>query len=44
VYLTKQPSTIKFGQLKPYQLEALNWMIHLTEKGLNGILADEMVR
>lgn len=42
VFLTKQPSTIKFGQLKPYQLEALNWMIHLAEKGLNGILADEM--
>jgi SWI/SNF-related matrix-associated actin-dependent regulator of chromatin subfamily A member 5 len=39
VFLTKQPSCIKFGQLKPYQLEALNWMIHLAEKGLNGILA-----
>jgi SWI/SNF-related matrix-associated actin-dependent regulator of chromatin subfamily A member 5 len=42
VFLTKQPSSIKFGQMKPYQLEALNWMIHLSEKGLNGILADEM--
>jgi SNF2 family DNA or RNA helicase len=42
VFLTKQPSVIKFGQLKPYQLESLNWMIHLAEKGLNGILADEM--
>lgn len=42
VFLTKQPSCIKFGMLKPYQLEALNWMIHLSEKGLNGILADEM--
>lgn len=42
VFLTKQPSVIKGGQLKPYQLEALNWMIHLSEKGLNGILADEM--
>ncbi|KAG7370050.1 helicase [Nitzschia inconspicua] len=42
VFLTKQPSCIKFGQLKPYQLESLNWMIHLAEKGLNGILADEM--
>jgi len=40
VFLTKQPSVIKFGQLKPYQLESLNWMIHLAEKGLNGILAD----
>lgn len=42
VFLSKQPSSIKFGQLKPYQLEALNWMIHLSEKGLNGILADEV--
>ena len=42
VFLTQQPSCIKFGKLKPYQLEALNWMIHLSEKGLNGILADEM--
>ena len=41
-FLTKQPSVIQHGQLKPYQLEALNWMIHLAEKGLNGILADEM--
>jgi hypothetical protein len=26
--------------MKAYQLEGLNWMIHLAEKGLNGILAD----
>lgn len=42
VFLTKQPNCIKFGQLKPYQIESLNWMIHLAEKGLNGILADEV--
>ena len=42
VFLTKQPNCIKFGQLKPYQLEGLNWMVHLAEKGLNGILADEV--
>jgi SWI/SNF-related matrix-associated actin-dependent regulator of chromatin subfamily A member 5 len=42
IFLTQQPSSIKFGNLKPYQLEALNWMIHLAGKGLNGILADEM--
>jgi len=42
VFLTQQPSSIKFGKMKPYQLESLNWMIHLAEKGLNGILADEM--
>jgi SWI/SNF-related matrix-associated actin-dependent regulator of chromatin subfamily A member 5 len=40
VFLTKQPSCIKHGQLKPYQLESLNWMIHLAEKGLNGILGE----
>jgi hypothetical protein len=39
VFLTKQPKCIKFGNLKPYQLESLNWMIHLAQKGLNGILA-----
>ena len=42
VFLTQQPLCIKFGKLKTYQLEALNWMIHLAEKGLNGILADGM--
>jgi hypothetical protein len=44
VFLTKQPNCIKHGNLKPYQLESLNWMIHLAEKGLNGILADEVRR
>ncbi|GMH56592.1 hypothetical protein TrST_g9056 [Triparma strigata] len=45
VVLRKQPNCIKFGNLKDYQLEGLNWMIHLRSKlaqGLNGILADEM--
>jgi len=42
VFLTQQPKCIEFGKLKPYQVESLNWMIHLSEKGLNGILADEM--
>lgn len=40
VYVTRQPNCIKYGQLKPYQIESLNWMIHLADKGLNGILAD----
>ena len=40
VFLTQQPSCIKHGTLKAYQLEGLNWMVHLAEKGLNGILAD----
>ena len=42
VFLTQQPNCIKNGKLKPYQMESLNWMIHLAEKGLNGILADEV--
>jgi hypothetical protein len=40
IYVTRQPNCIKYGQLKPYQIESLNWMIHLADKGLNGILAD----
>jgi len=43
-FLTSQPSSLGFGQMRPYQLEALNWMIRLQENGVNGILADEMVR
>lgn len=31
------------GEMRPYQLEGLNWLIGLYENGLNGILADEMV-
>jgi SNF2 family DNA or RNA helicase len=27
-----------------YQIDGLNWMIQLYENGVNGILADEMVR
>ena len=40
--LTEQPSCIKFGTMRKYQLEGLNWMIHLYDNGINGILADEM--
>ena len=41
-HLFKQPSCITGGQMRQYQIEGLNWMISLTEKGINGILADEM--
>lgn len=37
-----QPSSVT-GQMRVYQLEALNWLIHLHHSNLNGILADEMV-
>jgi hypothetical protein len=41
-FLTSQPTTLAFGQMRQYQLEGLNWMIRLQENGLNGILADEV--
>ncbi|CAM9097974.1 unnamed protein product [Scytosiphon promiscuus] len=40
--LSKQPDLIKFGTMRAYQLEGLNWMIKLHDNGINGILADEM--
>lgn len=40
--LTKQPSFIKFGTMRAYQLEGLSWMVNLAHQGINGILADEM--
>jgi SWI/SNF-related matrix-associated actin-dependent regulator of chromatin subfamily A member 5 len=41
--LSSQPSVIKFGKMREYQLQGLNWLIHLYDNGINGILADEMV-
>lgn len=41
-HLSKQPSIMSGGQLKPYQMVGLNWMISLYESGINGILADDM--
>ncbi|CAN0856648.1 Probable ATP-dependent DNA helicase CHR12 [Linum grandiflorum] len=38
----EQPSILKGGQLRPYQVEGLQWMISLFNNNLNGILADEM--
>jgi len=40
-FLRTQPQCIQ-GQMRPYQLGGLNWMIRLRANGLNGILADEM--
>ena len=42
--LMVQPSVIKHGQMREYQMQGLNWLIHLYDNGINGILADEMVR
>jgi SNF2 family DNA or RNA helicase len=37
-----QPNLLVGGQLKKYQLEALEWMINLAAQSSNGILADDM--
>lgn len=42
IRLTSQPSIIKGGTLKGYQMIGLNWLISLYEIGINGILADQM--
>jgi SNF2 family DNA or RNA helicase len=36
--------TVIIGEMRGYQLQGLNWMVSLHHNGLNGILADEMVR
>ena len=41
--LTVQPGCIK-AKMRDYQLQGLNFLIKLYENGVNGILADEMVR
>lgn len=38
----QQPSMLKGGDLKEYQLSGLQWMVSLYNNNLNGILADEM--
>jgi len=30
------------GELRPYQLKGIKWIISLYQNGLNGILADQM--
>ena len=40
VRLTSQPTCIKFGKMREYQIAGLNWMIKLFDSGINGILAD----
>mmetsp|Transcript_33915 Transcript_33915/g.55017 ORF Transcript_33915/g.55017 Transcript_33915/m.55017 type:complete len:933 (+) Transcript_33915:210-3008(+) len=42
VRLTQQPANIKFGTMRGYQLEGLNFIINLWSKGMGAILADEM--
>eukprot|EP00624_Nannochloropsis_granulata_P002697 evm.model.NODE_23569_length_22012_cov_24.440624.5 len=40
----EQPASLRNGVLKGYQLEGLYWLSSLWMNGLNGILADEMVK
>ncbi|KAL4858477.1 ISWI chromatin-remodeling complex ATPase [Chlorella vulgaris] len=40
--LQVQPSVITGGKMREYQMQGLNWLIHLYDNGINGILADEM--
>lgn len=39
---TETPAYIENGELRPYQIAGVNWMIALYKHGLSGILADEM--
>ena len=40
--LSEQPAYLNAGELREYQLEGLNWLLHNWCRGINGILADEM--
>ncbi|CAG9327900.1 unnamed protein product [Blepharisma stoltei] len=42
IRISTQPSIIKNGQLRQYQIDGINWLISLFKAGINGILADEM--
>lgn len=42
--VTEQPTILRNGKLKEYQLQGLEWLVSLYNNKLNGILADEMVR
>ena len=40
--LAEQPAYLNAGELREYQMEGLNWLLHNWCRGINGILADEM--
>ena len=44
LYSSINITVVQGGQLKDYQIAGLNWLIRLYDNGINGILADEMVR
>ena len=41
IHITCQPSCIQ-GTMRPYQIEALSWLVIQYQLGVNSILADEM--
>ena len=38
----QQPSLVKNGEMKQYQLQGLSFLVLLYENGVGGILGDEM--
>ena len=42
--LTAQPSVLKNGTLRDYQLEGLNWLVRLYNNGISGILAELLLK
>jgi chromodomain-helicase-DNA-binding protein 1 len=40
----QQPDWLIGGELRQYQIDGLNWLMHGWHKDTNGILADEMVK
>lgn len=44
VVYERSPPWVKGGTMRDYQVAGLNWMASLHHNGINGILADEMVR
>jgi len=40
--VSAQPTSLKGGDLKAYQMQGLRWLVSLHNNSLNGILADEM--
>ena len=43
IALTESPDYVQ-GKMRDYQIAGLNWLVTLYDNGINGILADEMVR
>ena len=40
--VVRQPDCIVQGEMRPYQLEGLKWLVAQHDKGAGGILGDEM--